>query len=53
MQSVPSPVNQVVIVQVPTKKEPSGFESLSPEYKKKWDYILRNHPWVKESETSV
>lgn len=56
MQSVPLPDNQVMQpAESQDKKEPSDFESLSPEYKKKWDYILANHPWVKteESETRI
>jgi ABC-type uncharacterized transport system YnjBCD substrate-binding protein len=32
------------------------FESLSPELKKTWQYVLDNHPWIirdDKSETSV
>lgn len=28
------------------KPDLSAFDSLSPEYKEKWQYILDNHPWI-------
>lgn len=49
----PLPNNQVVSVKSQDKKEPSGFESLSPEYKKLWNLIIEEHPWVDRSKTSI
>jgi hypothetical protein len=28
------------------KPDLSAFDTLSPEYKEKWQYILDNHPWI-------
>ncbi len=30
----------------PHKPDLSAFDTLSPEYKEKWQYILDNHPWI-------
>jgi Leu/Phe-tRNA-protein transferase len=30
----------------PHKPDLSAFDTLPPEYKEKWQYILDNHPWI-------
>jgi hypothetical protein len=48
MRSVdPFPINQVTMRPEEKKELSDSFESLSPAYKKKLQYVLNNHPWLK------
>ncbi len=45
--------DQTKVILEDTKKPNDPFESLSPEYKKKWEYILKTHPWIIKEEDSL
>lgn len=38
--------DQTKVILENTKKLNDPFESLSPELKKTWQYVLDNHPWI-------